>query len=214
MSAGVCYAASVRANHLDSVVLVTVRISHIMRNALTKFAKLTKLGVFAVLLFAPFSAVNTVIAYPDQKPLFSADPWGHGGTDRGGSEGHVQRMSRHRTFMNDGVPSEYRGKLNPLAPTHGVIHEGSMLYQQHCADCHGAEGMGDGDAANSVNPPPAFLAYLIQRPQSVDEYLMWTISEGGTVFGTAMPVFKDELSELAIWKIITFMRAGFPQSAK
>jgi mono/diheme cytochrome c family protein len=94
------------------------------------------------------------------------------------------------------------------------VKEGSMLYQKHCAVCHGAEGMGDGEAGKSLNPSPALLAYLVQRPQSVDEYLVWTISDGGKAFGTAMPAFKGTLAEEEIWKIITFMRAGFPPLAQ
>jgi len=39
---------------------------------------------------------------------------------------------------------------------------------------------------------------------------MWTISEGGVPFGTAMPVFKEILPKASSWEIITFMRAGFP----
>jgi len=55
---------------------------------------------------------------------------------------------------------------------------------------------------------------MIQMPMSVDEYMMWSISEGGKAFGTAMPAFKDTLSEEEIWKIVIFMRAGFPSLAQ
>ena len=191
-----------------------------MKKGWERFFKLTGFGVLAVLVFAPLSAVNTVVAHTDPTPQFPVDRWNPDWTDPDRWEpgmmepGHRQRMTRHSTFMNEGVPSEYRGQLNPFAPTHSVVQAGGTLYQQQCAVCHGAEGMGDGEAANSVNPSPALLAYMIQRPQSVDEYLMWTISEGGKAFGTAMPVFKDTLSEEEIWKIITFMRAGFPPLAK
>jgi hypothetical protein len=47
-------------------------------------------------------------------------------------------------------------------------------------------------------------------PQTVDEYLLWAIAEGGRPFGTAMPAFKDALTREQIWQIITYMRAGFP----
>lgn len=70
--------------------------------------------------------------------------------------------------------------------------------------------MGDGEAAKALNPSPALLAYMIQMPMSVDEYMLWTISDGGAAFGTDMPAFKDVLSKDEIWKIVTYMRAGFP----
>jgi mono/diheme cytochrome c family protein len=85
-----------------------------------------------------------------------------------------------------------------------------VLYQQQCASCHGAQGMGDGAAAKALNPSPALLAYMIQMPMAVDEYLMWSITEGGAQFGTAMPAFKGTLASEDIWKIIAYMRAGFP----
>ena len=70
--------------------------------------------------------------------------------------------------------------------------------------------MGDGEAASSLNPSPALLAYMIQMPMSVDEYMLWSISDGGAAFGTKMPAFKDVLTRDEIWKIVTYMRAGFP----
>lgn len=72
--------------------------------------------------------------------------------------------------------------------------------------------MGDGEAGKSLTPSPALLAYLIQRPFAADEYLLWSISEGGKPFGTGMPAFKDTLKRDQIWKIIAFMRGGFPDA--
>jgi mono/diheme cytochrome c family protein len=209
-------AAYGKANHLGSIVFNKLPPKQMMKVASTKFAKLIQLCVMAILAFTPFSVVDTVVAYPESIPHFPGDRWDPEWTERDvwGPDimepGQLQRMTRHWTFMNEGVPPEYRGKANPLASTRSVIQAGSMLYQQQCSACHGAEGMGDGKAANSVNPSPALLAYMIQRPQSVDEYLMWSIAEGGKAFGTPMPAFKSTLSDLQIWKIIIFMRAGFP----
>ena len=70
--------------------------------------------------------------------------------------------------------------------------------------------MGDGEAAKALDPSPALLAYMIQMPMSVDSYMLWSISEGGEAFGTAMPAFKEVLTKDEIWKIVTYMRAGFP----
>ena len=63
----------------------------------------------------------------------------------------------------------------------------------------------------SLMPSPALLAYMIKRPISVDEYLLWAIADGGEAFATAMPAFKDKVSREDIWKIVAYMRAGFPQ---
>lgn len=191
-----------------------------MKNVREKFVKLTGIGVFAVLVFATLTTVTVVGAKTQPAPPCCVDRWDPDWTGRDRWEpdmidpAHRRRLGRHRAFMTEGVSAKYRGQLNPLAPTPSVVKEGSMLYQKQCAVCHGAQGMGDGEAAKSLNPSPALLAYMVQRPQSVDEYLMWTISEGGKAFGTPMPAFKELLSEEDIWKIVTFMRAGFPPLAQ
>ncbi len=124
--------------------------------------------------------------------------------------GMNQRVARHWTFMHQGIPDAYRSARNPLSPDAETLAEGFALYQDHCAACHGATGMGDGDAARSLTPSPALLAYMIQMPMAVDGYLLWTVSEGGAAFDTAMPAFKEMLPQDEIWKIVTYMRAGFP----
>jgi hypothetical protein len=70
--------------------------------------------------------------------------------------------------------------------------------------------MGDGEPGRAVSPSPALLAYMIRRPLSVDEYLLWAISDGGEQFDSEMPASKDKLSRDDIWRVIAYMRAGFP----
>lgn len=122
----------------------------------------------------------------------------------------LSRAKRHREFMEGGVPVEYRSRTSPYPAATKVIDDGGQLYKAHCATCHGKSGLGNGEAGRDLTPSPALLAYLIERPRSVDEYLLWTISEGGAQFGTAMPAFKAVLTESQIWQIVTYMRAGFP----
>ncbi len=117
---------------------------------------------------------------------------------------------RHRVFMQEGVPLEYRGLNSPFPAVQSVTDAGSGLYEGHCAKCHGAQGFGDGQAGSNLYPSPALLSRMVDEPGAVDGYLLWTISAGGEDLGTDMPAFKEVLSENDIWKIIAFMRAGFP----
>lgn len=123
---------------------------------------------------------------------------------------HRQRMRRHWQFMHGQIPDEYQNLRNPHDYTPEVISAGARIYTKHCAQCHGAGGMGDGEAAKDLNPSPSLLAFLIQRPIAVDQYLMWTISEGGKEFGTDMPAFKKLMNKDDIWKVIAYMRSSFP----
>ena len=177
-------------------------------------------SVFAMLVAFSVVAINTVNAQPPSGPPCCVDRWDPDWTERDMWEpgrmdpGHRQRMARHWAFMHGAIPSEYRGRFNPLSPTQGVVEEGGKLYQKRCSLCHGTDGMGNREAANNLSPSPALLAYMVQMPMSVDEYLLWSIAEGGERFNTAMPAFKGRLSEKDIWRIITFMRAGFPTAAR
>ena len=144
---------------------------------------------------------------------------GHMGSDRMGpaqwrwdqmGPGQRQRVQRHWTYMNQGVPAAYRGARNPLRATSETLATGGDLYARNCARCHGENGLGDGEAGRSLAPSPAILNHFVQMPMAADEYLLWTVSEGGAEFGTDMPAFGENLSETEIWKIIAYMRAGFP----
>lgn len=123
------------------------------------------------------------------------------------------RVLRHWTFTQYGIPNEYLAATAPNYNRIESVNAGARTYIRHCASCHGRNGLGDGVGAHSLLPSPALLAYMVQRPISVDSYLLWSISEGGVAFGTDMPAFKKTLSRQEIWDVIAFMRAGFPERA-
>ncbi len=131
--------------------------------------------------------------------------WGPGRIPKG----MMIRMLRHSVFMQYGVPPEYEGARSTVTAGSETISAGGELYAKNCAACHGADGMGGGDASQAVSPSPALLAYMIRRPISVDEYLLWSIADGGKPFESDMPAFKDKLSRDEIWRVIAYMRAGF-----
>lgn len=120
------------------------------------------------------------------------------------------RLQRHMAYMVDGVPAPYRGEKRPDPSPAGEIDRGRALYRDRCAACHSMDGGGGGDAAADLSMPPALLKYMVKRPEAADEYLLWTISEGGRPFRTPMPAFKGVLKRDEIWAIVAFMRAGFP----
>jgi len=109
-------------------------------------------------------------------------------------KGMMARLLRHTTYVNFGVPKEYEGAHSTIGRAPDVVAAGARLYAQNCSACHGKNGMGDGDMGKALSPSPALLAYMISRPIAVDEYLLWSVSEGGKQFDTEMPAFKDKLS--------------------
>jgi mono/diheme cytochrome c family protein len=121
-----------------------------------------------------------------------------------------RRLERHEAYIDQGVPAAYQGVSNPLPRIPSVLEAGHALYVEHCASCHDGSGSGRGDAGLSLYPPPALLVHLVRLPTRVDEYLFWSIADGGELFRSRMPAFKEALDEEEIWQVVTYMRAGFP----
>jgi copper transport protein len=69
------------------------------------------------------------------------------------------------------------------------LARGRLLYEQHCAACHGETGIGNGPAAPSLLPPPADLT--LHARWHPNEQLDWFIANG--VQGTSMVAFADSL---------------------
>jgi len=121
-----------------------------------------------------------------------------------------QRMIRFSSFVNQRLPEEYLKAENSVGYTTKAIAVGGPLYAAHCSRCHGETGLGNGQLAHALTPSPALLAYMVQQPIAIDQYLLWSISEGGKPFGTAMPAFKKDLTQEQIWQIVAYLRAAFP----
>jgi copper transport protein len=98
---------------------------------------------------------------------------------------------------------DVRAMRNPYAPTQESLAIGQRIYGESCATCHGVSGRGDGPAAAVLNPRPADLRVHMAAGHTDGELFTW-LSEG--VEGTAMPAFKDQLSEEERWHIINYIR--------
>lgn len=81
---------------------------------------------------------------------------------------------------------------------------GAELYAMACAVCHGAEGGGEGRAADGMDPPPPDLTSLARRegnsPERDYQVIMLGIPE------TAMPASRDWLSPQGAWDLVAHLR--------
>lgn len=98
------------------------------------------------------------------------------------------------------VPDAYAGMTNPFTDDATAIEAGEVLYQEHCAVCHGEYLLGDGPDAALYDPPPSNLYHHTNHHE--DDYLIWRVAEG---FGD-MPSWNDELTMDEMWQIIAFLR--------
>ena len=104
-------------------------------------------------------------------------------------------------------PHEYEDLANPFGnDDHEAIEAGGVIYETSCATCHGPEGQGDGPAAEGLDPKPASLADAHMMEELGDGYLFWRVSEGGAFdpFNSAMPAWKEALSETERWQVVSF----------
>jgi len=135
-------------------------------------------------------------------------PMGHGWHGPG-------PMPRHHVAMMWGIPEPYTSMTNPLPRTDKTLKKGEAVYATYCASCHGKEGLGDGEAGRNLSPPPGNLAWLSDMPMARwDAFMYWTIAEGGSQFGTAMPAFRGVLSKDDTWAVTAYIQAHLPHEAK
>jgi mono/diheme cytochrome c family protein len=131
---------------------------------------------------------------------------GHGGAvddhhAHGG--GHMQGMEAHRSRLRSTLGTAYDEPVAGLDLADPAA--GRTLYEARCLACHGAEGKGDGPAGAALNPPPADFTDPHHASFYSDAGRVETIRGG--VPETAMPAFRDVLTEREILDIYAYVKA-------
>ena len=93
------------------------------------------------------------------------------------------------------VPEKYRVKQNPYREDPNARLAGAKLFKQHCAECHGANGMGD-------RWHPAVVSGRVRNAS--DGELHWLLRNGSLWNG--MPSWSS-LPEQQRWQLITYLRS-------
>lgn len=93
------------------------------------------------------------------------------------------------------------------------VSQGARLYQQNCAECHGASGQGDvnwrqRDADGMFPPPPLNgTGHTWHHPKEV---LLDVIHNGSPRGMGKMPAWRDKLSDDEIEAIIAWFQSRWP----
>lgn len=165
--------------------------------------------IFAFLMTATSSGLAQQQAQHEPDHEHRGQHQGSGGAGEAGHSGGGKMMMsrvRHHFARDNGIAESYQGKASPLDASEIDMSKAQTLYEENCNSCHGAEGVGDGVLASTLDPAPTNIARFAKMHMAKDDYMLWTISEGGAPVGSTMPAFKDSLTPDEIWQIVGYLR--------
>jgi mono/diheme cytochrome c family protein len=90
---------------------------------------------------------------------------------------------------------------NPVTAGETSLVAGARLYSEHCTLCHGDPAHPKSQLADSLNPPaPQFTNDMADMPEDQNFFIL----QHG-IRWTAMPGWKNVLSEQQTWQLVTFL---------
>lgn len=101
---------------------------------------------------------------------------------------------------------------NPLKADEATLVAGATLYRDHCAACHGDPVHPESPLSKTLNPPaPQFMSDSADMPEHHNFYI---VQHG--IRWTAMPGWKNAMSDQQIWQVVTFLAHmdSLPATAK
>jgi mono/diheme cytochrome c family protein len=99
------------------------------------------------------------------------------------------------------APEKARNRANPLQNDPDAVAAGAILFEQHCAECHG-------NAAEGSRKAPSLLVPEVQN--ATPGTLFWVITNG--VVRKKMPVWS-KLPEPQRWQLVRYIKSlGGPAS--
>lgn len=96
----------------------------------------------------------------------------------------------------DKVPAKEHARTNPLAGNPKAVEGGAAIYKERCAQCHGADAMGDG------KKKPALKSDEIKN--ATDGDLEWFLRQGDLRKG--MPSWSS-LPQAQRWQVVAYLRS-------
>ena len=101
------------------------------------------------------------------------------------------------------IPAKYTSMTNPYTEDlDDLIEAGADIYDQHCASCHGDDGLGDGSKAKNLDTYPGdFTSDEFKALSDGELYFMSIIGRD------EMPNFEKKISDDEDhWAVIEYMK--------
>jgi len=100
------------------------------------------------------------------------------------------------------IPPEAKTMKNPMTDSVKALRDAQPIYREHCAQCHGDTGKGDGREAKSHSTLPPDFTEPGRIANQEDGVLFYKISEGKR----PMPSFRKRLTEEQRWELVLLVR--------
>lgn len=112
----------------------------------------------------------------------------------------IDAMASASPYALHDIPPKIR-RMSPLE------RRGERLFQQNCAFCHGADGMGQNWIGKFMEPHPRNLRDPAFMNNSTRQSISHAIREG--LPNTSMPAWKDVFSERDIQSVVAYINKAF-----
>lgn len=101
------------------------------------------------------------------------------------------------------VPDKYIKMKNPIKADAVSIKAGKVLFDKHCASCHGKTGKGDGTKAASLETEPGDFTSKACKSEP-DGSIFYKTQTGRK----EMPSFKSKIpDEEDIWNVVNYVKS-------
>jgi len=100
------------------------------------------------------------------------------------------------------VPDEYKNMKNPVMANDSSMKAGKLLYDKHCASCHGKTGLGDGIMAGNLETFPGDFSGKDYQCQIDGTHFYKTKYGRGD-----MPKYENKIPDKDIWHMVNYMRS-------
>ncbi len=100
------------------------------------------------------------------------------------------------------MPEEFKNMKNPVVVNDSSIKAGKLLYDKHCASCHGKTGLGDGIMSGNLETFPGNFSGCAYQNQADGEHFFKTKYGRGD-----MPKYENKIPDADIWRMVNYMRS-------
>ena len=115
------------------------------------------------------------------------------------------RACRLAEILLLGVSLAWAAPLAAQPPPQGVLERGKVVYEKHCAYCHGLDGKADTPVGRLLTPHPRNFADPVEMARVSVDRIYHAIKDGRA--GTAMPAWGQVLGETQIGDAVDYVRS-------